>query len=50
MQLHLMLKNFVSDAWLAPWILFEKFCTEFFWTTLQDVYNIPNTFYLVIQS
>ena len=49
MQLHLMLKIFVSDAWLAPWIVFEKFCSEFFGTTLQDVYTMPNTFYLVIE-
>ena len=49
MQLHLMLKIFVSDAWLAPWIFFENFCSELFETTLQDVYNIPNPLYLVIK-
>ena len=49
MPLHLMLKIFVSDAWLAPWIFFENFCSEFFETTLQDLYNMPSTFYLVIQ-
>ena len=49
MQLHLMLKIIVSDAWLAPWIFFENCCSEFFGTTQEDVYNIPNTFYLVIQ-
>ena len=37
MQLYLMLKIFVSDAWLAPWIIFENFCYEVFGTTLQDV-------------
>ena len=47
MQLHLMLKIFVGDAWLAPWIFFENFYSEFFKTTLQDVYNMPQTFYLV---
>ena len=30
MQLHLMLKIFVGDAWLAPWIFFENFCSKFF--------------------
>ena len=30
MQLHLMLKVFVSDAWLASWILFENFCSKIF--------------------
>ena len=50
MQLHLMLKIFVSDAWLVPWIFFEKCCSEFFETSLQDVYNMPNTFSLVIRS
>ena len=49
MQLHLMLKIFVGDAWLAPWIFFEGFCLEFFKMTLQDVYNMPHMFYLVIQ-
>ena len=49
MQLHLMLKIFVSDAWLAPWIMFENICFEFFGMTVQDVYNMPNTFYFVIQ-
>ena len=49
MQLHLLLKIFVGDAWLAPWIFFEKFYSEFFKTTLQDVYNMPHTFYLLIQ-
>ena len=49
MQLRLMLKIFVVDAWLAPWICFENFCSEFFKTSLQDVYNMPDTFYLVIQ-
>ena len=49
MQLHLMLKIFVSDAWLASWILFENFCSKMFSTTLQDVYNIPHTLYLVNQ-
>ena len=44
MQLHLMLKIIVSDAWLAPWIFFENFCSEFFGKTRQDVYNMPNTF------
>ena len=29
MQLHLMLKIFVGDAWLAPWIFFENFYSEF---------------------
>ena len=28
MQLHLMLKNFVCDAWLALWTLFDKVCTK----------------------
>ena len=50
MQLHVMLELFVSDGWLAPWIFFDNFCSEFFGTTLQDVYNMQNTFYLVIQS
>ena len=36
MQLYLMLKIFVSDARLAPWIFFENFCSELFGTTLQD--------------
>ena len=45
MQLHLMLKIFVGDAWLASWIFFENFCSEFFKTTLQDVNNMPCTFY-----
>ena len=49
MQLYLMLNIFVSDAWLAPLIFFENVCSEFCGTTLQDVYNIPNTFHLVIQ-
>ena len=49
MQLHQLLKIFVGDAWLAPWILFENFYSEFFKTTLQDVYNMPHTFYLLIQ-
>ena len=49
MQLHLMLHVFVSYAWLAPWIFFENCCYEFFETILQDVYNMPNTFYLLIQ-
>ena len=35
MQLHLMLKIFVSDAWLAPWIVFENFCSEFFGRRIQ---------------
>ena len=48
MQLHLMLRIFVGDAWLAPWIFFEIVCSEFFKTSLQDVYNMPHTFYLVI--
>ena len=49
MQLHLMLKIFGSDTsgWLASLILFENFCSKIFWTTMQDVYNIPHTFYLV---
>ena len=46
MQLHLMLKIFGSDAWPAPWIFFKNFCSELFGTTLQDVYNMPNTFLL----
>ena len=50
MQLHLMLEIFVSDGWLAPWIFFDNFCSEFLGTNLQDVYNMRNTFYLVIQS
>ena len=33
MQLHLMLKIFVCDAWLALWIFFEKFCSKIFGTT-----------------
>ena len=49
MQLHLMLKIFVSDAWLASWILFENFCSKIFWMTLQNVYNMLHTFYLVNQ-
>ena len=50
MQLHLMLKIIVSDAqWLAPWILFETFCSKIFGSTLPNVYNMPHTFYLVIQ-
>ena len=49
MQLYLMLKIYESDAWLAPWIFFENFCSELFGTTLQDVYNMPNTFYSDIQ-
>ena len=32
----------------TPWIFFENFCPEFFKTTLQDVYDMPHTFYLVI--
>ena len=36
MQLHLMLKIFVCDAWLALWIFFEKFCSKIFGTTLQN--------------
>ena len=43
-----MLKIFVSDAWLAPWIFLENFCSEFFEMILEDVYSMPNTFYLVI--
>ena len=39
MQLHVMLKIFVSDAWLALWIFFENFCSKIFGTTLQEVYN-----------
>ena len=39
----------LSDAWLAPWIFFENFCSIFFEMTLQDAYNMPHTFYLVIQ-
>ena len=35
MQLHLMLKIFVCDAWLALWIFFEKFCSNIYETTLQ---------------
>ena len=50
MQLHLMLKIFVGDAKLAPWIFFFKFRSEFFKTTLQDEFNMPHTFYLVIQK
>ena len=50
MQLHLMLEIFVSDGWLATWIFFDNFCFEVFGTTLQDVYNVQNTFYLFIQS
>ena len=50
MQLHLMLKIFVDDAWLAPWIFSENFHSEFFKTTLQDVYNMPHAFYLLIQQ
>ena len=49
MQLHLMLKIFVGDAWLASWIFFENFSSEFFKTTLLDVLNMSHTFYLVIQ-
>ena len=32
MRLHLMLKIFVCDAWLAVWIFFEKFCSKIFGT------------------
>ena len=49
MQLHLMLTIFVGDDWLAPWIFFENIYSEFFKTTVQDVYNMPLTFYLLIQ-
>ena len=49
MQLHLMLTIFVGDAWLAPGILLENFYSEFFKTTLWDVYNMTHTFYLLIQ-
>ena len=42
-------ENFVSDAWLASFIFFEIFCSKIFGTTLQDVYNMPHTFYIVIQ-
>ena len=49
MQLHLMLKIFVNDAWLAPWIFFENIYSEFFGMTLKDVYNMQNKFYLSIQ-
>ena len=49
MQLRLMLEIFVGDAWLAPWIFYENFSSECFETTLQDVYYMPHTFYLVIQ-
>ena len=31
MQLHLMLKIFVSDAWLAPWIFFLEFLFQILW-------------------
>ena len=31
MQLHLMLKIFVSDAWLTPWIVFENFLFPILW-------------------
>ena len=48
MQLHLIQKIFVGDAWLAPWIFFENFCSESLKTTLRDLYNMPRTFYLVI--
>ena len=36
MQLHLMLKIFVCDAWLALWIFCEKFCSKILGTILQD--------------
>ena len=29
--------------------IFEDFCSEFFERTLQDVYNMPEMFYLAIQ-
>ena len=42
-------KSLYVDAWLAPWMYFENFYSEFFKMTLQDVYNMPHTFYLLIQ-
>ena len=30
-------------------IFFENFCSKIFWTTLQNVYNMPHTFYLANQ-
>ena len=31
------------------WIFIENFCSKIFWTTLQDVYNIPHTFYEAVE-
>ena len=42
MQLHLMLKIVVCDAWLALWIFVEKFCSKIFWITLEDVNSLLN--------
>ena len=46
MLLHLMLKIFVSDAWLASCIFIENFWSKLFGTILQDLYNYykPHTF------
>ena len=42
-------KIFVSDAWLASYIFLKNVCSKIFGKTLQGVYNMPHTFYLVIQ-
>ena len=44
-----MLKISVNDAWIAPLKVFENVCSKIFEMTLQDVYNMPRTFYFVIQ-
>ena len=46
-QLHLMLKIFAGDAWLALWTFFEKFCRTIFWTTLQDLSSLLNNVSLI---
>ena len=33
----------------SPVDIFKNFYSEFFKTTLQDVYNMPHMFYLLIQ-
>ena len=46
-QLHLILKIFVCDAWLALWIFFVNFCSTIFGTTLQDWNSLLNNLSLM---
>ena len=38
-------ENLCKGCLDSHWIFFDDYCSEFFGTTMQDVYNMPEIFY-----